>query len=386
MSPQEIGELIRQGENMSIEFKMMPVRPEVVAREMVAFANGSGGVILLGVTDQGELCGIDDVRNLEEWIMNIARTSVIPALTVGCEILRIDEKNVCVVSIPKGNDKPYQTGNHYLIRVGSTNRVASQSELMRLFQVSGVFHYDRVPVAGASMNDLNMAALDAFFSSYGFEFSGENESTRRTLLCNTDILAETGEPTVGGLLMFGINPTRYLPQSGILFAHFNGNEMNDDLIDHQEIGGVLPHQVDGALAVIKNNLLNPSVVEGLQRKITANIPSDKVFREVIVNACVHRNYSIAGSRIRILMFDDRLEFISPGRLPNTVTVEKLWSGVSYASNPVIVKFMDNLRYMDRLGRGFPMIYREMKALGLNVSVREFGEELRVVLSLVEKPP
>lgn len=381
MSPQEIGELIRQGENESIEFKELPVRPEVVAREMVAFANGLGGVILLGVTDQGVPCGVDAASHLEEWIMNIARHSVIPALTVSCEIVTVDGVAVCAVSIPKGNDKPYQTGDKYLIRVGSTNRVASQSELMRLFQVSGVFHYDIVPVAGASMNDLNMAALDAFFSSYDIEFSGEDEQARRALLCNTDILADSGEPTVGGLLMFGVNPARHLPQSGILFAHFNGNEADDVLIDRQEIGGTLPQQVDGALAVIKNNLLSPSIIEEIKRKTTGSVFPDKLFREVIVNACVHRNYSIVGSRIRILMFDDRLEFISPGRLPNTVTIEKLRSGVSYAANPVIVKFMDNMRYVDRLGRGFPMIYREMKKLGLGVSVCEFGEELRVVLSL-----
>ncbi|MEI6708287.1 MAG: ATP-binding protein [Methylococcales bacterium] len=265
--------------------------------------------------------------------------------------------------------------------MGSTNRVASQSELMRLFQCSGMFHYDAVPVASASMNDLNMAALDAFFSSYGIEFSREEDSARRTLLLNTDILANTGEPTVGGLLMFGINPTRYLPQSGILFAHFNGNEADDELIDRQEIGGTLPQQVDTALAVIKNNLLKPSIIEGLKREETYIAPPDKVFRELIVNACVHRNYSISGSRIRIFMFTDRLEFISPGRLPNTVTIDKLRSGVSYSSNPVLVKFMDNLRYMDRLGRGFPMIYREMQQLNKAMSVRELGEELRVVLSL-----
>ncbi|HLA34286.1 MAG TPA: ATP-binding protein [Rhodocyclaceae bacterium] len=382
MSPQDVKELIRQGENVSVEFKEMPVRPEAVAREMVAFANSVGGVILLGVSDAGELCGVTSenaANRLEEWVMNIARSSVVPALTVGCDILKVDGVDVCAISIPKGNDKPYQTGDKYLIRVGSTNRVASQAELMRLFQVSGVFHYDSTPVAGALMNDLNMATLDAFFSSYGIEFSGEEEPARRALLCNTDILTDSGAPTVGGLLMFGLNPVRYLPQSGIMFAHFNGNETDDALIDRQEIGGTLPQQVDTALAVIKNNRLNPSVVDGLKRRATGSVLPDKVFREVIVNACVHRNYSIAGSRIRILMYDDRLEFISPGRLPNTVTVEKLRSGVSYSLNPVIVKFMDNLRYMDRLGRGFPMIYREMEKLGLSVSVRELGEELRVTL-------
>lgn len=381
MTPQELQTLIQQGENAAVGFKAMPVRPETVAREMVAFANGSGGVILLGVADDGSCSGIDDIGNTEEWIMNIARTLVTPAIAVNCEIIELDEKQVCAIAIPKGKDKPYQTGDKYLIRVGSTNRMATQSELMRLFQMSGVFHYDSIPVSNASINDLNMAALDNYFASYGFEFSKETEEARRQLLINTDILTSAGEPTVGGLLMFGINPTRYLPQAAIMFAHFNGTEIDAELIDRQEIIGTLPQQVDTALAVMKNNLLRPSIIEGAKRQDTSVLPPDKVLREMIVNACVHRNYAIAGSRIRIFMYDDRLECISPGRLPNTVTVEKLRSGVSYASNPVLLKFMDNLRYIDRLGRGFPMIFREMRQLGKIVDVYEFGEELRVVLPL-----
>ena len=242
-------------------------------------------------------------------------------------------------------------------------------------------YFDLTPVNNASFNDLNMATLDNYFASYGFEFSKENEEARKQLLINTDILTNTGEPTVGGLLMFGINPSRYLPQAAIMFAHFNGTEIDAELIDRQEMIGTLPQQVDTAVAVIKNNLLQPSTIEGNKRKDTSVLPPDKVLREMVVNACVHRNYAITGSRIRIFMYDNRLECISPGRLPNTVTVEKLRSGVSYASNPVLLKFMDNLRYIDRLGRGFPMIFSEMKRLGKTVEVYEFGEELRVVLPL-----
>lgn len=381
MTPQELQTLIQQGENAAVEFKAMPVRTETVAREMVAFANGSGGTLLLGVADDGSCSGVEDAANTEEWLMNIARTLVTPAIAVSCEILELENKQVAVVTIPKGKDKPYQTGDKYLIRVGSTNRMATQSELMRLFQMSGVFHYDSIPVSNASINDLNMAALDSYFASYGFEFSKETEDARKQLLINTDILTSTGEPTVGGLLMFGINPTRYLPQAAIMFAHFNGTEIDAELIDRKEITGTLPNQVDAAVAVMKNNLLQPSIIEGTKRKDTSALPPDKVLREMVVNACVHRNYSISGSRIRIFMFEDRIECISPGRLPNTVTVEKLRSGVSYAANPVLLKFMDNLRYIDRLGRGFPMIFREMQQLGKAVDVYEFGEELRVVLPL-----
>lgn len=381
MTPQELQALIQQGENLAVEFKAMPVRPETVAREIVAFANGSGGVILLGVADDGSYSGVEDTVNTEEWVMNIARTLVTPALTITCESVELEKKLIYIVTIPKGQDKPYQTGDKYLIRVGSTNRMASQSELMRLFQVSGVFHYDSIPVSNASINDLNMATLDSYFASYGFEFSKETEQARRQLLINTDILTNTGEPTVGGLLIFGINPTRYLPQAAIMFAHFKGKEISAELIDRQELIGTLPQQVDAAVAVIKNNLLHPSTIEGIKRIDISTLPADKVLREMVVNACVHRNYAINGSRIRIFMYDDRIECISPGRLPNTVTVEKLRSGVSYASNPILLKFMDNLRYIDRLGRGFPMIFREMQQLGKTVDVYEFGEELRVVLYL-----
>jgi ATP-dependent DNA helicase RecG len=104
-----------------------------------------------------------------------------------------------------------------------------------------------------------------------------------------------------------------------------------------------------------------------------------VFRELLVNACVHRNYAIHGSRIRIFVFDDRIEVISPGRLPNTVTVEKLRRGVSYAVNPVLVKFMENLRFIDKLGRGLPMVYREAVTHGRQVIFEEVGEEFRVTL-------
>lgn len=380
MNPNTLNDLIQQGESNSLEFKQFPVRTETVARELVAFANGSGGTVLLGVDDNGSISGAEP-KGLEEWVMNIARTLVIPALSVSFETLMIDGKTIGVITAPKGDDKPYQTAEKYLIRVGSTNRIATQAELMRLFQLSGVFHYDQVAVPRATTNDLNTPALDSYFKAYEVEYSQETDAERRLLLINTDILSENDELTVGGLLMFGINPSRYLPQAAIMFAHFDGIEPTAELIDRQEIIGTLPNQVDAALAVLKNNLRQPSTIEGSKRVDTIKLPPDKVLREMLVNACVHRNYAISGSRTRVFIYNDRIECISPGRLPNTVTVEKLRSGVSYASNPVLLKFMDNLRYIDRLGRGFPMIFREMQKLGAKVEVTEFGEELRVTIPL-----
>jgi ATP-dependent DNA helicase RecG len=374
--------LITQGENQSLEFKSAQVHANSLAKELVAFANTSGGVILLGVEDDGSVSGLPDDKNYEEWVSNIARNNVIPALEVIIEQRSVDTLAVLYIEVPKGAEKPYQTQqNQFLVRIGSTNRTATQGELMRMFQQSGMFHFDQVAVSGTTINDLNLAALDQYFAAYELEFSKETEADRRQLLINTDVLTQEGETTVGGLLMFGVNPGRYLPQASIMFAHFNGTEPSAELFDRQEIIGTLPQQVDTAVAIMKNHLVRPSTIEGTKRVDTVALPPDRVLRELVVNACVHRNYGISGSRIRLFIYDDRIECISPGRLPNSVTVKKLRSGVSYASNPVLLKFMDNLRYIDRLGRGFPMIYREMEKLGKTVEVVEFGEELRVIISL-----
>lgn len=258
---------------------------------------------------------------------------------------------------------------------------ATQSELMRLFQQSGVFHFDANGVEGTSMIDLNLAKIDRYFSSYEIDFSHEPEPDRLAILKNTDILDDSGQVTIAGLLIFGINPQRYLPNAGISFAHFKGKEITSDLIDKQNLDSTLDYQVDTALSVIKNNILKPSTIVGSKRVDTGFIYSDKVFRELLVNACVHRNYAISGSRIRVFLFDDRIEFLSPGKLPNTVTIDKLRAGVSYAVNPVIVKFMENLRYIDKLGRGIPMVCKEAEKNGKEVFFKELGEEFRVTLSL-----
>jgi ATP-dependent DNA helicase RecG len=378
----EILQLIAGGENSSVEFKSADVKIDTLAKEIVAFSNTSGGVILLGVEDDGNISGLPDKRKTAEWLANIARNNIVPAVQIDYSEIVIQDKTVGVLGIPKGKDKPYQTLNHrFLIRVGSTNRVATQAELMRLFQQSGVFHYDAMGVDGTSIIDLNLTKIDRYFNRYDIDFSRETEQERTALLKNTDILDPDGKVTVAGLLIFGLNPQRYLFHAGISFAHFKGNEIADELLDKQNIDSTLDYQVDTALAVIKNNLRYPSGIAGAKRVDTGFSYDDKVFRELLVNGCVHRNYSITGSRIRLFLFDNRIEFISPGKLPNTVTIEKLIAGVSYAVNPVIVKFMENLRYIDKLGRGIPMVCKEVEKNNKKIEFKEFGEEFRVTLYL-----
>ncbi|MCZ2202176.1 RNA-binding domain-containing protein [Cylindrospermopsis raciborskii] len=372
-------ELINQGENSSVEFKRSDVKLDSLCKEIIAFSNSSGGVVLIGVDDDGTILGVESDRNYEEWVVNIARNNIIPPVNIQSREVVWDGKKIVVVEVPKGKDRPYQDNSgRFYIRIGSTNRIASLNELMRLFQQSGLYHFDVTAVDNTSPSYLNHNAIDRYFHSYDVHYMEMEQEEKITLLKNTDIIAENEQVTVGGLLVFGINPQRIFHNASISFAHFLGDTISEELIDKKNIEGSLPDQVQAALQIIKNNILTPSSILETRRDERIKYP-DKVFRELIVNACVHRNYSITGSRIRIFMFHNRIEFMSPGKLPNTVTIDKLRFGVSYSINPVIVKFMENLRYIDKLGRGLPMVYQEAKKIGKDVLFEEIGEEFKVTL-------
>ena len=368
---------IPRSENQYIEFKSERVTAKVIAEEIVAFANAEGGEIWLGVEDDRQVTGI--TRSYEEDVMNICRTGVIPPLQPLYQEIDIEDVKIARIAISKGVDRPYYTSkNRYFIRVGSTKRIASREELIRLFQASGLFHYDLVEVNGATVSQLDFSAISDYFSRYQISFANETEDEKIRLLTASDILGDNRRPTVGGNLVFGINPEKTLPQAGVTFAHFSGTKLDAELIDKKFFGGSLPRQVDNALAAIKANRSVASTIQGVKRVEKPHYP-DTVFRELLVNAAVHRNYSIIGSQIRIFMFNDRIEFISPGRLPNTVSIEKLAVGTSFARNPLLVRLMEKLGYMDRLGRGLPMVCQEAIKLGKDVTFDDSGEEFRVTL-------
>jgi ATP-dependent DNA helicase RecG len=373
--------LLPAKENQYVKFKSEQTKAMDLAEEIVAFSNSEGGEIWLGVEDDGRISGLS--RSFEEDVMNICRTACIPAVHPQYEEFDISGGRVARIHVQSGKDKPYYTSRRkYFIRVGSTKRVATREELVRLFQASGALHYDMVEVDRARMTDLDLGQIGNYFSRYNISFFDEPDAERIRLMTNTDILGEHQRPTLAGLPVFGLVPERFLPQSGTVFAHFTGSRPTSDLIDRKTISGPLTRQVEDGLAAIKANIRIPSTIQGARRMEAPHYP-DRVYRELLVNASVHRNYSLYGAQTRVFLFDNRLEVISPGRLPNTVTIEKLSVGTSFARNPILVRLMENLNYVDKLGRGLPMVYQEAKKLGVAAEFEESGEEFRVTLPFPE---
>ena len=382
MEQNEIYELLSAEESISLEFKDERVRSESIAREMVSMANTLGGVILLGVQDDVSVSGLSGQKKWEEWVHNIARTALNPSLSVDINLLTIDEKVIMVLEVPKGKDKPYQTvhDGKYWIRAGSTVRQATKEELSRLFQSAGLVHFDISGVNRASWRDLDQAKLSNYFSNvYDLDYRSTEDAEQKSILKNSSILVDDGEglvPSVGGVLLFSKAPQNYLPHASISIAVINGTELTDEVVQKKEIGGVLPEQVDDTLGFLLLHVPEPLIVDDSpQRKDTLAIDR-KVLREVLVNAVCHRDYSMAHQKTRILLFKDRIEVCTPGRIANTLTLEMIRYGNSAPRNIFLVKLMDNLRYIDGLGRGIPLI---IKLMGDRVRFKEVGDRFCVEL-------
>jgi ATP-dependent DNA helicase RecG len=395
MNRTELSELIHNGESSGVEFKRDDVAPEKLAKEMAALLNLEGGYILLGVEKDGSVSGLTRGREkAEEWVMEVARTHLRPAAIPFWETLEWSEgKIVGIVSLPDdAPDKPYKCkrGAAWVtqIRVGTTSRDATDEEEGRLYMQSGRLQYDRKPVPGANVDDFDMRRLVNYFRDVRRQACpdpGDRASWTR-LLVNTELMYEDRGrpmPSAGGLILFGVRPQKYLPQSGVTAVAYSGTHKDYDararavlrgpavsLFPAQATGPVqaypglpltfseLGHAVEGgvieqSLDFVRRNIeIEASIDDGGRRRERWDYPMEAV-REAIVNAIAHRDYTIGVIDIELSIYSDRLEIISPGRLPNTVTVEKMRAGYRASRNELIKEVLRDYRYIEATGLGVP---------------------------------
>ena len=372
MNRAEFLELLLNGENSGVEFKRDEVRNADAARELVALLNLDGGILLLGVEDDGSISGTTR-DSLEEWVAELCRTKIDPPIVPFLEwhTEAATDKRVLSVQVPIGPDKPYALvhngRNTYFIRVGSACREASREELERMFQASGHLRYGLKPVPGTSISDLDMRRLrDYFFRIRQMDTSDTGDYGQwQTLLCNLELAAiSTGQAhaTVDGMILFGRNLRRRLPQSGIRAISYPGEEpdyttradedLKGPLVPLRSPDGLIVERgiVDMAWDFVRRNTTPSAYLEEARRIDRWEYP-EEVVREVLVNALVHRDYSIAGTDIMLAIYSNRLEILSPGRLPNTVTTEGMRLGMRYARNQTLVNVMRDYGYVDARGMG-----------------------------------
>jgi ATP-dependent DNA helicase RecG len=374
----ELLEILRNGESSGIEFKLDDIENRALAKELVAFANFQGGTVLLGVDDEGTVQGLRRPdRKLEEWVMTACRDKVRPELIPYFEVIKDLEpgKDVAVIRVDRGWTVHHVWHNDhrtYYMRVGTLSREASQEELERLFQQRGAFRTELRPVSGSSANDLDERRLADYFSRVRQQMIPDSEDGWRNLLLNTELLSDEGAKTpctVAAVLLFGLNPNRFLPHAGIDAAAYPGKEKDYAAIERTSLrGSMVPlmRGENGSRPLLLENGLVEQAVEFVRRNtgVTASLADgarrvesraypDEAIRETIVNALVHRDYLLSSTDIELSIYEDRIEVISPGKLPNGITPERMRVGCRAARNQLLKDTMRDYGYLEHMGLGVP---------------------------------
>ncbi len=351
----EIIEEISLGEDSSRQFKERFDKAPKLADEMCAFSNSNGGIIYVGVNDDNKIVGLDteDLKRLNQWVGSAANELVRPSIYPITQSIKVEEKTVLLIHVPAGPSKPYCTSEgFYYVKSGSDKRKASPQELLRLFQESGQINLDET-LTSASPKDIDLPKFYTFFEKF---FEREISTTGLSLeqiLTNMNLSSE-GKLTLGGLLLFGNNVEVVKPYCMIRAVAYAGNDIGDDVyIDKRDCTGNISEQFTAAMSFLKNNL------HRIQSGTSFNSPplleiDEKALEEVVVNALLHRDYS-KNAVIRVLIFKDIIEVISPGSLPNHLNVENIINGNSVVRNPVIVSYATKMLPYTGIGSGIRRI-------------------------------
>lgn len=373
MTRTELLELIKNGENSGVEFKRDTIDNRALAKELVAFANLRGGCVILGIDDDGSVAGITRDR-LEEWVMNTCRDKIRPELIPYYEIIRDVEagKDVAIVQVDRGWAVHHLWHNNhrtYYIRVGTQSREAGAEELERLFQQRGAFQLEVRGVSGSSAEDFDYRRLKDYFQRIrSQETPDSNDAVGwQSLLVNTEFLVEEDgrtPATVAGLLLFCPNPNRFLPQAGIDAVAYPGKVKDYAAKERVAIRGPMT-ALFGREGLVENGLVEQAVeftrrntevsatlADGARREQKWSYPEEAV-RETIVNALVHRDYLLSGTTVELSIYEDRLEVVSPGRLPNGITPQRMLTGCRAARNQLLKDVMRDYGYLEHMGMGVP---------------------------------
>ena len=401
---EEILEQLRAGEDGRAEFKEMRFgnrgvlspNTEELAGELVAFANAEGGAVFLGVDDSGGVRGIppESLDAAEHWLLNVATHNCDPPIrpVVRKVVLPSDsgvDDRILLAVVPRGLYVHRTSGGRYYTRVGSTKRDLTPPELARLFQQRGrEYVFDEQPVPAAAVDDLNRNRLDAFFGrSPTIPWLDLLRNTRVTFRDEDGV----DRPTVAGLLVFATEPTDFLASGSIEAACYRGTRLSSDELVHVErLAGPVSDQIDAGIAFVARFMRPPPETEPGK---SSDPPYDlDIVDEAIVNAVAHRDYAIAGSKIRLFVFADRLELYSPGRLPNTLTLEDM-PYRTFTRNQLLVSFLSRVRskrtgkvFLESRGEGVRKILEDGEAhSGRRPEYHLFGDELRLTL-WAKRPP
>ncbi len=355
-------------ESEILELKRQLPNTGQVIKTMVAFCNTRGGKLIIGVEDDLNILGLSQIEvdrileSFDQAIFNSCHPHIIPKVYVRA----FGHESVVVIEVSEGMNKPYFIKSEGVdqgtyIRVGRHTRHATPEIIQELkWQANGI-DYEKLPKYEASIEDISIALVSSFLEAR--QSKAEAILDEQILKSYNIVSLEQGRvyPSILGLLMFGKNPQQFLSEAMIICSHFRGI-IGRDTIATIDCQGTLFNQFQQAMYFIEQRLNKSFTITNLQREEKLEIPILAI-REALLNMIVHRNYHIKAPS-KIAIYDDRIEFFSPGRFSALIDQDNLRAGITYLHNPAICKIFREVKYIEKLGSGFITIFDACKDAGL----------------------
>lgn len=384
-----IDNLLKRGPGQTVAFVPYP-EVNLLAETMAAFANTDGGTIFIGLNEQGQVV---DYMLDDEVERKLAQAVVMcrPPVVTEWEQRELPGGIVVALKIARSPELHALADGRVLTRIGPQNCPMTGDAIRHLAATKSSGDFEREPVAGATLVDLDKDILDEYLRRRAERGSRPIRDTLQDHLVEIGAMSDDGTPTVAGILLFGKNPQAFLPQSGVVFVKFLSKEARgrDGLAGYGrrvEIEGPLARIIERTWHVVTEEMHVEAVVTGLRREEVPEYPAFAV-RESLVNAICHRDYRLSGRRVEIRMYEDRLEVISPGGLPGYITLDNIVEE-HFSRNPRLVTGLFQWGYIEELGLGIDRMIEEMLEAGHpapSFEAKPYSFTVRLYNTLERKP-
>ena len=342
-----------------MQYKLEFTSQKQIAEELVAFANTRGGIIVFGAEDKtGRMVGLtyDQVQYTSRELGNTANEQVRPVIYIETETIKHDGMLYLIAYVKNGSYKPYKdlTGNIWVKQSSDKRWVTENSEIRRLLQNSHQYQADADGIEGSSEKDIDTKALDEYFSHVYNKSADDFNIPRKSVLRSAHIIDDLGRLTVAGLMFFAKDPQQFRPHHCIKAVWFYGNHIGGtEYRDSRDIKGTIPEMYEEAVRWLKSCLKRPQNGQSFNSIGELEIP-EVVLEELIQNALVHLDI-LKPAAIRLLVFDDRIEIVNPGSLPDGQTIDEILLGNSDPRNMLLAQFGSNTMPYRGLGSGIPRV-------------------------------
>lgn len=348
-SPDDLWGAVRSGRTARLEWMAENSPIDTVATTLTAMANSHGGTLVLGIVGPtATLIGVRDTENVIDRVIQAALSIDPPLIIPMPRVVKLNERQVIVVSIPQGMPHVYAHDGRYLVRQGTDNGALKPRELRRLILERGEISFETEFARGASLEDLDWDKVQTYVAS----LVGLSDLSSEAVLLRRGCLVEQDgrlRPTNAGILLFGKDPQAFIRGADITAVRYSGDVMSDSFT-RQDIGGTLPDQLRRTQTFLIDHLRKNSALGKTMARDEAYEYPMEAARELVVNAVAHRDYSIEGDSIRLFIFRDHMEVTSPGGLPGPVTISNI-RDERFSRNPIIVQVLSDMGFIERLGYG-----------------------------------